>query len=113
MNLKQFVRIQRLHLFTDGTDTVAAYDEVDAVEVWEEYTEDSRDIFADPFAQVPDREIYKISYDSCDFRHGIATRPLFSKIEPGDGYGIYSRISAPAWMWALHEGRGFVCSTEW
>jgi hypothetical protein len=113
MNLKQFVRIQRLHLFTDDTDTVVAYDANDAVEVWKEHTEDSRDVFDPPFEQVPDNQIQTISSEIYDFEDMKKHAPLFSKISPGKDYDECPSVSAPAWAWALHDGRCFLCSTEW
>ena len=107
------IKVQRLHLFTDGYDTYAAFDANDAIDAWKEYTgETKRDEDSEEFEQIPDREIFRIGSWPEDWEETKKDRPLFSKCHEGkDGY--HPGISARAWMWALHNGRGFVCSTEY
>jgi hypothetical protein len=113
IKLSKFIRIQRLHLFTDDTDTFVAYDRADAVEAWKEhYGENERDRSYDDFEQIPDAERLTIGSEPADFEATKKTCPLFSKIDDGEGKE-YPSISAPAWAWALNNGRGFLCSTEW
>jgi len=65
---KQLLRIQRLHLFTDDTETFVAFDKVDAAEVWKEMTgEKERDDSYDEFEQIPDSRIITIGNEPDDF----------------------------------------------
>jgi hypothetical protein len=112
MNEKQLVRIQRLHLFSNGTDTVVAFDEMDAIKVWEEWSGDQWDSSYDPFERVSDRKMIKIQFEPCDFEYAKRDRPLLSKVVEKTDIE-YPYIAAPAWVWALNDGRCFLCSTEW
>ena len=108
---KQLLRIQRLHCFTDGTDTYVAFDIPDAIEVWKEMTgEKYRSDDYDDFEPIQDKTIIKIGCETDDFDDMKKDRPLFSELGQGKTYPF---ISAPAWAWALNNGRGFLCSTEW
>lgn len=113
IKLTNFFRIQRLHLFSDGIDTFVAYDQADAIEAWKEHTcEQERDKFSDEFEQVPDRRTFTIRCERVDLDAEKRIRPPFSKVWD-NGEMVFPMISAPAWAWALQNGRGFLSSTEW
>lgn len=108
--LLQFFQIRRLHIFTDGETSVIAYDPNDAIKVWEEWAGDKWDTTYDPLdQQVKDNVIYKISCEPGDFDDFKKHRPLFSWIGEGEYFPF---VAAPAWLWCLYNGRGFLCSTE-
>ncbi|MDD5367479.1 MAG: hypothetical protein PHQ40_00475 [Anaerolineaceae bacterium] len=106
---KRLLRIQRLHLFSNGTDTHVAFDKLDAVEVWKEMTGE-KEYDYDEFELVPDSTIVKIGCEPDTFDEMKKSRPLFSKLNPDTEYPT---VSAPAWMWALQNGRGYLCGPEW
>jgi hypothetical protein len=112
MIILRIFRLQRLRVFSDGCDSYVAFDPQDAVEAWKELTcEEGRDEYADPFNQVPDSKILTIGCECCeDFDDLKRRRPLFSKLHPDEDF---PSISAPAWAWALQNGRGFLSSKEW
>jgi hypothetical protein len=100
--------LQRLHVFTDGTDSVVGFDLTDAVDAWTENIGEDREDYYDEFYPVRDGESIRINIDAYDSLAN-QNRPLCSKID----MGRVPFISAPAWAWALQNGRGFLCSTEW
>ena len=112
-NLLRIFRIQRLHVFADDYTTwVIAFDPFDAMNVWEEWSGDTWDNIYDPLdRQVNDHKIISISCEPDDFEDFKKHRPPFSKVSNGKG-DILPFISAPAWLWCLWNGRGFLCSTE-
>lgn len=101
------IRIQRLHVFESGPDCVVAFDEDDAIRVWEETIGDTWDQFDDPYTLIPDDKRIIIR-DSEDDPYG--SLPLFGhRIKDEDNLTVI----APAWSWALYTGRGFLCSDEY
>ena len=107
--MKKIIRIQFLHLFTDGTDTVAAFDAADVIKIWREMTGE-KDRYEIEFDLIPDRKIIEVCSEPDDFEEMKKGRPVFSKLGKGKTFPF---ISAPAWAWALNNGRGFLYSTEW
>lgn len=111
-NLLKRIRLQRLHIFSDDTTSIVAFDFHDAMKAWEEWTNDKWDDSYDPFdIQLKDTAIITICCEPSDFDDFKKHRPPFSKIRKGNGISLPA-ISAPAWLWCLWNGRGFLCSTE-
>lgn len=108
------INIQRLHLFTDDVETFVAYDELDVLRVaalfrhhsLEEELEQNDGII---FEQIKDTEEISIRIEEEEDRLQCSRMP-FAKIED-KGQGLYV-VTAPAWIWALFNGRGFLSSTE-
>lgn len=91
--------VQRtLQVYTNGTDTVVAYDVDDAKAVFAEYlgctVEDGDVTDTDPFEPVPHNKPITINFTDAD---------------PGEP----TKQERTAAGWAEHEGRGFLCSTEY
>lgn len=78
-----------LHVFTDGVDSVVAYDADDAAAVWNEHIGD--DYEGDGFEPFPDDKSLTIDRSDEDLGHETKT----------------------CREWADTEGRGFLCSTEY
>ncbi|HBA90286.1 MAG TPA: hypothetical protein DCZ08_00370 [Anaerolineaceae bacterium] len=105
-------RIQRLHIFTgdDGTTAVVAFDPGDAVHAYEEWSGVPWDDSYEPLnVQIPDKNIIRIINVDGDIEEFKKSRPPFSKFGMGN---YYPHIEAPAWLWCLWNGRGFLYSTE-
>jgi hypothetical protein len=106
------IQVQRLHLFTDDTDTFVAFDAADAEKTYLEHVGETR---ADSIG-IPDLEPYIQLKDNTPvklwFEDEEKSYPLFSKIERPKDRELFF-VTAPAWAWALHNGRGFLCSTEY
>jgi hypothetical protein len=106
------IMVQRLHLFTDDTDTFVAFDAADAEKAYSEHVGETRSDSIgisdlDPYIQIKDDAPVTLWFEDDEKSY-----PLFSKIErPKDRELFY--VTAPAWAWVLHNGRGFLCSTEW
>jgi hypothetical protein len=109
--MNKVFRLQRLHVFTDDEGTaLIAFDPGDAIKAWEEWTGDKWDETYAPFTvQISDRAIIPIHSESDDFDDFKKHRPPFSKIGMGK---IFPFVSAPAWLWCLWNGRGFLYSSE-
>lgn len=107
------VRIQMLHLFVDDTDTYVAFDADDAENCFSEFIGETRkectgDPDLEPYEKVKDFSLVKFLFeDECK------TYPLFSKVDLSEEPGRRFCVTAPAWAWALYNGRGFLCSTEY
>jgi hypothetical protein len=98
------IRIQRLHLYTDDTDTYIAFDEKDAEKLWEENCDIRLD---EELNRVKDTQ--RITYSVEPEEYNRRDYPFFAKIERTE---FYVEIAMPAWAWALQNGRGFFCTTE-
>ncbi len=112
-NKKTFpIRIQRLHLFADDTDTFVAFDAADAEKTYFEHVGETRQDSCgisdmEPYVQIDDDALIKLWFEDEEKSY-----PLFSKIERPKDRDLFF-VTAPAWAWVLHNGRGFLCSTEW
>ena len=105
------VRIKILHLFTDGEDTYVAFDQEDAEKCFYEFIGETRaectgDTEIEPYNKIP-----LFSKVNIWFEDECKKYPLFSTVEKKDKPDRF-RVTAPAWAWALFNGRGFLCSTE-
>jgi hypothetical protein len=108
------VKIQRLHLFTDDEETFVAYDELDALRVaalsrrhsLEDELKHNDGII---YEQIKDTVKIPVLIEEEEDRLQCSRMP-FTKIED-KGQGLYL-VTAPAWVWALFNGRGFLSSTE-
>lgn len=102
--------MSNLHVFFNDTDWVVAADVQDAIAVWEEAVGDTWADYgdADDWRQLgPDDEL-RIWYEETDFNPD--EQPEGAKIVKRD-HRIAAICTAAAW--AAHNGRGFLCSTEW
>jgi hypothetical protein len=112
MKGKSIIRIKRLHLFTDGTDICVALDGEDAIRCCMDLTGEDNSEDYGPFYRMPDHYILKIGCEDLDaFDDCLRHSPFLSWTDsnrPG-----WPMICAPAWVWALQNGRGFLCSSEW
>jgi hypothetical protein len=103
------------HLYTDGTDTVAAENEADADIVWKSHTGEDRDpVFDDPWRMIPDDEMLTISYN-VDDGYGLDHPENAVIIELDDKdkkFCCTHKITAKAGSWAKY-GKPFLCTTEW
>lgn len=110
--LLRFFQIRRLHIFSDGNTDMVAFDPDDARRAWVEWARGEWDETYEPFdQQVRDAAIVSICCEPEDFEWFKRDRPPFSKI----GIDNIDRpcVSAPAWLWCLWNGRGFLSSKEW
>lgn len=111
MKIKLPVRLQRLHIWTDHSTWVVAFDEGDAKKAYCEYIGDKWDESYDPFDdQVPDTQEFKIHCEKGDWSEFWKRRPLFARADFTDPE--LPIIIAPAWAWILQNGRGFLSSVE-
>ena len=102
--------MSELHVYTDGTDFVIAESPEDAVKAWEEWCSDTRDPEDyDPFHQLDDDYIFRLSVEYEDFNLSDPTYPQSSNIEQKDGFFA---IAAPCRDWCAVNARGFFASTE-
>lgn len=109
--MKLPIRIQRLHVFTDDITSVVAFDPADAIHAYEEWSGSTWEDSYEPFSlQIPDKKIIRIYNFDGDTEEFKKSRPPFSKFGIGE---YYPYIEAPAWLWCLWNGRGFLCSTEY
>jgi len=118
MNKYPFIKIEvkRLQVFTNSCDCVVAYDPQDAAQVYEETTGTEYDDWGgeEPFYKVKGCEKLTISaVEEGQIEDMLRDRPLFSMILPKNECNFYPGIKAPAWAWALKNGRGWLSSTEW
>jgi len=108
MKKKTLIRIQRLHLFCDNTETLSAFDENDAFDMREEWSGQERSDDDDPFYLIPDGRKWEVLVELDEYDGVVKEAPLFSKCWKDKDFG---HIEAPAWAWAL-QGRGYVSGTE-
>jgi hypothetical protein len=95
------IKIQILRPFADDCDTYIAYDSEDAKKAYAESVDEPRDPELDPLEPISLNSKLTIFSEDLD-----GPWPLFSTIKD-------HTVTAPAWAWALWNGRGFLCSTEY
>lgn len=110
------IKVQRLHVFYNETDTYIAFDLEDAEKAVFDTVGETRlemegeSIINNPFKPVSDSTKISINIEPSDYRP--FQNPLFAKIKH-EKEGDYYIVSAPAWAWILENGRGMLCSTEY
>lgn len=112
MKNKRFpLRVQRLHIWTDDSTWVVAFDPDDAKKAWVESVGGEWDETYEPFDRmIPDNHEFKIVCEPDDWDDFWRHRPMFARADFNDRY--FKAIIAPAWAWCLNNGRGFLSSTE-
>lgn len=108
------INIQCLHLFTDDKETFVAYDELDVLRVAGDFhggtlDEELKILDGEMYYQVKDSSQYSVVIEETD--KSKYDRMPFAKMEKKE-YGLYL-VTAPAWVWAFFNGRGFLCGMDW
>ena len=99
-----------LHVFTDNTEFYIAESIEDAAAAWEELNDQKRDPEEyDPFHQMDDDFIFRLSVEYEDFNMADPTYPQSAIIEQKGGFFA---IAATCRDWCAVNVRGFFCSTE-
>jgi hypothetical protein len=109
---RSLVRVQRLHLFTDDTETYSAFDADDVFKVREELTGVTREEQDERFYKIDDRYKLEVIFEVDDYPSAIKDPWWFHFLAKQWKDEQFGHQEAPAWAWAL-QGRGFVSSTEW
>ena len=102
------------HLFTDGTDTVIAENELEADEVWRNHTGDDHDTDgAGAWVMIPDDNLETVwmEFDESKPLEGQNNYPPTAIIERFDHFYFTHEVTAEASEWAKY-GTPFLCSTE-
>lgn len=100
----------KLHVYTNGIETVVASDVDDAWTVWCAYTGESR-------ADYDRFEFFERVDSSTDLpvrfkNESVVPVALRDRIELRKGKRLPVRVTATPEEWAQHFGRGFLCSAE-
>ena len=106
------IKFKMLHVFegSEGFYWVVAYDEMDAIRVCIDVLDYDLDN-VETFHKIRDFSLFSISEEDSVDKNDLFI-PLLGHVEHDDQRD-YWKISAPAWAWALANGRGFLCSTEY
>lgn len=106
------LKFQLLSVYANDVEKIVAFDPEDAKRAWEESIGGEWDESYEPYKyRLKASELITIYSEPDDFDEFKRHRPIFSKFAVNEtGFCV---VSAPAWLWVLWNGRGFLCSTEY